>query len=365
MESSLVLFSAYRDRALREKNLSISHLKPMVDNNTILLSHGGGGIQSRELVRTVFETRFRNRALSAMGDSAIVEIPRSKLAFTTDAFVVRPLFFPGGDIGKLAVCGTVNDLAVAGARPLYLSAGFIIEEGLAFSVLERIAESMASAAREAGVVIVAGDTKVVERGKCDGIFVTTSGIGEVFVKQPMTPSRIEAGDWVIINGPIADHGMAIMTAREGLKIGAEIESDCAPLQTLAEGLCRAAPGIRFMRDATRGGLAAVLNEACEGQGFGIEIEEEAILVNDGTMAACELLGIDPLHVANEGKLVAVVPPGSQDAALAAMRSNTFGKRASVIGRVISDNKGRVVLKTQIGTRRIVAMPSGELLPRIC
>ncbi len=278
---------------------------------------------------------------------------------------MRPIFFPGGDIGKLAICGTVNDLAVAGARPLYLTSSFIIEEGFPIEDLEKIAASMAAAARESQVLIVAGDTKVVEKGGCDGIFITTSGVGELFVSQPMIPSRISAGDAILINGPIADHGMAVMTKREGLKIESEIKSDCASLASLAAHLASAVPGIKFMRDATRGGLGAVLCEAAEDANFGIELDEEAIPLREGTLAACELLGIDPLYVANEGKLVAVVPKDDAAVALASMQSHPLGKEASIIGRATEENPGKVLLKTSIGSRRIVAMPSGEQLPRIC
>lgn len=332
---------------------------------TIQLAHGGGGVKSRALIRDIFAKRFANPALDAMGDSAVVEVPRSRLAFTTDAFVVKPLFFPGGDIGKLAICGTVNDLAAAGARPLYLSASFVIEEGFEIASLERIADSMAKTAREAGASIVAGDTKVVEHGGCDGLFISTSGVGELFVSRPMDPARIEPGDAVIINGPVADHGMAIMAAREGLSFTTEIESDCAPLAALAELLAAAVPEVRFMRDATRGGLSAVLNEAVEDRPFGIEIEESRVPLREGTAAACELLGLDPLNVANEGKLVVVVPERSAMFALATMQGHPLGKGSAIIGQATAEEAGRVTLLTSVGTRRLVAMPSGEELPRIC
>lgn len=329
------------------------------------MSHGSGGLQSRELIRDMFVCHFSNPALEQMGDSAIVEIPRACIAFTTDSYVVSPLFFPGGNIGKLAVCGTVNDLAVAGARPIYMSAGFIIEEGFEMSLLKEIVASMAAAAREAGVSIVAGDTKVVERGKCDGVFITTSGVGEVFASKPMLPSRIEPGDAILINGPIADHGMAIMCAREGLSIKTTIESDCAPLGRLAEHLIAAVPETRFMRDATRGGLATVLCEAVEDRPFGIEIDEAKIPLSEGTAAACEILGIDPLYVANEGKLVAFVPSNDADIALATLEAHPLVRGAAIIGRATVENPGKVVLATSIGSRRQVAMLSGDQLPRIC
>lgn len=331
----------------------------------ITMAHGSGGTQSRELIRNIFASHFTNSFLNAMGDSAIIDIPRAHLAFTTDSYVVKPLFFPGGDIGKLAVCGTINDLAVSGARPKYMSAGFIIEEGFEFEMLQRIVSSMASVARECGVAIVAGDTKVVENGGCDSLFINTSGIGELFVRQPMSASRIEAGDAVLINGYIADHGMAVMCAREGLSIKSSIESDCAPLSSLAEHLAAAVPHIRFMRDATRGGLGTVLCEAADGNNIGIEIDDDKIPLREGTAAACEILGIDPLHVANEGKLVAVVPSDSSDLALATMQSHPLGKNASAIGRVTEENAGKVILITSIGSRRLITMLSGEQLPRIC
>ena len=334
-------------------------------SDKILLAHGSGGVQSRELIRKLFAHHFSNPALDILGDSAIVDIPQSQVAFTTDAYVVKPLFFPGGDIGKLAVCGTINDLAAAGARPLFITAGFIIEEGYAISDLEKIVSSMARAARSAGVDIVAGDTKVVERGSCEGMFVTTSGVGQIIAPKPIAPSRIEPGDAILINGPIADHGVAIMTAREGLAIETPIESDCAALNSLTERLISVVPDTKFMRDATRGGLAAVLCEAAQNQGFGIEIDERAIPLREATLAACEILGIDPLHVANEGKLVAFVRTESADTALAALRNHPLGREAAIIGRATKENAGRVNLITALGTSRQILMPSGDLLPRIC
>lgn len=333
--------------------------------NHILLAHGSGGTVMRELIGAIFVRQFANPALEAMGDSAIIDIPRQRLAFTTDSFVVKPLLFPGGDIGKLAVCGTVNDLAAAGARPRYLSASFIIEEGFEIALLERIAVSMAESAREAGVAIVAGDTKVVEHGACDGLFITTAGVGELLVEEPLAPSRIRPGDMILINGPIADHGIAIMASREGLTLQTEIQSDCAPLHGLAQALIAAVPALPFLRDATRGGLAAVLHEAASGQPFGISVEEEAIPLREGTAAACELMGLDPLHVANEGKLVAFVPAPAAAAALAAIRSHPLGRGGSIIGLTTAEDAGRVNLTTRIGTRRLVIPLSGEQLPRIC
>lgn len=331
----------------------------------ILLAHGSGGLRSRDIVRDVFVRYFSNSALNSLGDAAYIELSHSRLAYTTDSFVVRPLIFPGGDIGKLAVCGTINDLSVSGARPLYLTAGFIIEEGLEIELLEKIVRSMAKTANEAGVRIVAGDTKVVEKGGCDKIFINTSGIGEVFTKNPMGTANIRTGDAILINGFIADHGMAIMAAREGLSIDTKIESDCAPLHSLVETLVAAVPDVRFMRDATRGGLATVLCEAVDGENYGIEISEEKIPVREGTAAVAEILGIDPLYAANEGKLVAIVPKECENTALAALKSHPLGKDASTIGHVTGENFGKVTLVTSIGTKRLITMLTGDLLPRIC
>lgn len=331
----------------------------------ITLAHGSGGTKSRDLVRLVFLKHFAGKELSELGDSAIIETGTNRLAFTTDSFVVKPLFFPGGDIGKLAICGTVNDLAVAGARPKSITASFIIEEGTEIELIDKVAASMSAQADEAKVSIVAGDTKVVERGGCDTLFITTAGIGEIITKNPISPSMIRPGDAVIINGPIADHGMAIMSAREGLSLSGTIESDCAPLGKLVEEILVSAPDVRFMRDATRGGLATVLCEAVDGQSFGIEIDEAAISVREPTRAACEILGIDPLYVANEGKLVAIVPSETADFVLRVMRSHKYGSYAALIGRVTKDNPGILIAKTPLGTKRLVTMLSGDQLPRIC
>lgn len=337
----------------------------MDNSNFITLSHGSGGTRSRDLIVNLFTRYFSNPQLNQMGDSAIVEMSKSRLAFTTDAFVVKPIFFAGGDIGKLAVCGTVNDLAVAGARPFYLTASFIIEEGLSIEVLEKIVKSIAETAHDAGVSIVAGDTKVVEKGACDQIFITTSGVGEIISPKSISVSRINVGDVILVNGFIADHGMAIMAAREGLSIETAIESDCAPLNSLTEKLISTVPEIKFMRDATRGGLATVLNEIVERQNFGIEIIEDKIPVREGTFAVCEMLGMDPVYVANEGKFVSVVPEKDRDAALEIMLSHPLGSNAAIIGRVTSDFAGKVRMTTSVGTQRLVPMLSGDQLPRIC
>ena len=337
----------------------------MTNDKYITLAHGSGGTKSHKLVQEVFLDYFSSPYLKSLPDSAIVEIQRAHLAYTTDSYVVKPIFFPGGDIGKLAICGTVNDIAVSGARPLYITCGFIIEEGFEIETLRKIASSMALMSQKIGVQIVAGDTKVVEKGACDGVFINTSGIGEVFASKPMNPKRIEIGDSIIINGAIADHGMAIMCAREELHIDSTIESDCGSLSTLTEHLVAAVPETRFMRDATRGGLATILCETCENRNFGISIDEAKIPVNDNTNVACEMLGIDPLYVANEGKLVAFVPRDKEELALATLQNLDMGNGSCVIGRVTENNSGRVTLKTDIGSERVVSMLSGDQLPRIC
>ncbi|MFO0754750.1 MAG: hydrogenase expression/formation protein HypE [Thermodesulfovibrionales bacterium] len=337
----------------------------MRDGKRILLGHGSGGTLSRQLIRDLFLDAFDNEYLAPLNDQAVLSLPSARIAFTTDSYVVDPLFFPGGDIGKLAVCGTVNDLAVGGAEPLYLSASFILEEGLPFDDLRRIVASMAEAAEQAGVQVVTGDTKVVERGKGDKVFITTAGVGIVGEGISLSPASIRPGDVVIVSGFIGDHGIAVMTRREGMRLEAPVESDCAPLHGLVRSMLAADAGIRAMRDPTRGGLATTLNEFAASSGCGILIDEEAIPVREEVRGACELLGFDPLYLANEGKLVAVVPKGAARSVLAAMRGNPLGAGAAVIGEAVSDPPGRVLLKTSIGSRRIVAMLSGEQLPRIC
>ena len=332
-------------------------------SDVILLAHGAGGRKSADLIRDLFLRYFGNPALNVLGDSAILDIPGPNLAFTTDSFVVDPLFFPGGDIGMLAVCGTVNDLAAAGARPLALSAAFILEEGLDVDTLERIVASMARTASEVGVPIVTGDTKVVPMGSADCIFITTSGIGLPFCAP--RPDRAAAGDAVVLSGTVADHGMAVMTCREGLRFSSEIESDCAPLDTLVASMLEVCPDIHCLRDPTRGGVAASLNEIAVQSGVCIEMNEPAIPVNEDVRVACELLGIDPLHVANEGKMLAVVPEECAGAVVEAMRAHPYGRRSSVIGRVQEGPAGRVHLRTALGSLRILDIPAGDLLPRIC
>ncbi len=329
----------------------------------IQMGHGAGGLLMRRLVADVFARHFDNPALRELDDAAAVELASGQIAFTTDAYVVKPLFFPGGDMGKLAVCGTVNDLAVMGAAPRYLSASFTLEEGLPLATLERVVASMAAAAREAGVEIVCGDTKVVARGEADGIFITTSGVG-VFEGGGPARAPLEAGDAVLLSGTLGDHGVAVMVAREQFKLESTIESDCAPLGGLCAAMREAAPGLKFMRDPTRGGLAAALNEVAAAHGVGVEISEEKIPLDEDVVAVCEILGLDPLLVANEGKVVAVAPAAEAEALVAAMRGHPLGARAAVIGEVVAEPK-RVFVRTAVGGTRILEMPLADQLPRIC
>ncbi|HHL39789.1 MAG TPA: hydrogenase expression/formation protein HypE [Deltaproteobacteria bacterium] len=332
----------------------------------ILLSHGSGGRLSRELVERVFLRHFDNELLAPLDDQAVFGVGASRLAFTTDSYVIDPLFFPGGDIGRLSVCGTVNDLAVGGAEPLYLSAAFIIEEGLELDVLERVVESMAAAARGAGVKVVTGDTKVVERGKGDGLFINTAGVGVVRDGVELSPGRIAPGDRVIVSGALGDHAVAVLTRREGLEMDAPVESDCAPLNGLvAEILDEAGPEVKAMRDPTRGGLATVLNEFAAASGRGVLVREEAVPVREAVRGACEMLGFDPLYLANEGKVVVVAAEEAAERIVGRMRSHELGRDAAVIGEVTAENAGRLIVETCIGNRRIADMLSGEQFPRIC
>jgi len=341
------------------------HVKLM--DKQITLAHGAGGKSSHTLVETLFVREFANPELAALGDSAILSPgPGSaRLAFSTDASVVKPLFFPGGDIGELAVNGTVNDLAMAGARPLWLSASFILEEGLATAELTRVVQSMAAAARRAGVVIATGDTKVVERGKADGLYIATAGVGLLERDIELTPARVRPGDRVIVSGSIGDHGMAIMIARGGLELETDLESDTAPLHELTAALLDATGEVRWLRDPTRGGVATVLTELALAAELGVVLDEAALPIRDEVNGACEILGIDPLYVANEGKLVAVVGPDGVDAALAALRAQPLGREAAVIGTVHADPPGMVLLETSFGGSRVVDMLAGDPLPRIC
>lgn len=333
---------------------------------TVLLAHGSGGQLSHELVQEVFLRHFRNPVLASLDDAATLTLPGTRLAFTTDSYVISPLFFPGGDIGKLAVCGTVNDLAVSGARPLYLSAGFILEEGLPLETLERVVASMAETARAAGVEVVAGDTKVVDHGSADGLFINTAGIGLVPEDLCLTPQNLRPGDVLLVSGTIGDHGMAVMMQREGLAFQSALVSDCAPLNGLIQGVLSACgSAVRCMRDPTRGGLATTLNEWAQAAGVGIEAEEAAIPVREEVRAACEFLGLDPLYVANEGKVLVAVAPEAAERALAALRAHPLGREAARIGRVTEEHPRRVVLRTPFGARRVVEMLAGAQLPRIC
>jgi hydrogenase expression/formation protein HypE len=338
---------------------------PLAAKDTILLGHGSGGKLSAELVRDVFLPAFQNPALSRLDDQAIVSLNGSRIAITTDSFVVKPLFFPGGDIGSLAVHGTVNDLAMGGAQPLFLSAAFIIEEGLSMEVLRRVVGSLQQAADSAGVQVVTGDTKVVEKGSGDGLFINTTGIGLVAEGVEMSANRAQPGDTVLLSGSIGDHGIAILAQREGLEFESAIESDSAALHTLVAEMLRVTRNIRCMRDPTRGGLSSALNEIAAQSQVGIELTERAIPIREEVKGACELLGLDPLYVANEGKLVAIVEPSAAAEVLAAMRRHPLGQQAQMIGRVTDRNPGLVVMRTPLGTTRIVDMLAGDQLPRIC
>jgi len=332
----------------------------------VMLSHGSGGRMMHELIGNLFLRHFSNPILEAQTDSAILSVGADELAFTTDSFVIDPLFFPGGNIGKLAVCGTVNDLAVSGAEPLYLSVSFILEEGFPLRDLELIVESLATEAKKAGVLIVTGDTKVVNKGKCDKVFVNTAGIGRMRPEHRdiSKAQHIKAGDVIIINGTIGDHGMAIMNARESFNFKTTVESDCACLNHLIHDMLDKAK-VKFMRDPTRGGVATVLNELVEKLQLGIEIEEAALPINKGVKAMCEILGFDPLHIANEGKVLIVADEAQAPALLEIMKAHALGKDSVIIGRVVSEHPGKVVLKNQTGGRRIVDSLSGDQLPRIC
>ena len=331
----------------------------------ITLSHGAGGKSSHDLVEGIFLREFSNPLLEPLGDCALLETGSGRLAFTTDSFVVRPLFFPGGDIGELAVNGTVNDLAMAGARPVALSAGFIIEEGLPVSDLERIVASMAAASRAAGVPVATGDTKVVERGNADGLYINTAGVGVIEHDLALGPAAIQPGDLVLVSGPIGDHGMAVMIARGDLELELDLESDTAPLNGLVSALLASGADVRCLRDPTRGGLATVLVELSRAAGVGVTLHETALPIRPGVNGACEILGIDPIYVANEGRLVAVVTAGSADTALAALRADPLGREAAVIAEVVAEPPGLVILETALGGTRVVDMLAGDPLPRIC
>ncbi|UCG63307.1 MAG: hydrogenase expression/formation protein HypE [Candidatus Zixiibacteriota bacterium] len=339
---------------------------PITEHDAIQLSHGAGGKMMNELISKLFVWAFDNPALSKQDDQAVVEIGDQKLSFTTDSFVVDPIFFPGGDIGDLAINGTINDICMNGARPFCLSAGLIIEEGFPLKDLERIVLSMKRAADKAGVTIVTGDTKVVNKGNADKIFINTAGIGLIEHNHDISSCNLKPGDVVIISGTVADHGIAVMSQREGLSFDTPIQSDTVALNTLVEAIVKAAGGdVHAMRDPTRGGLAATLNEFARASEVGIKIREDLIPVKPAVTGACEILGLDPLYVANEGKLVAVVAKQKADSVLKAMQGHELGRDAVVIGEIDSDRPGMVSMMTRIGGQRIVDMPVGEQLPRIC
>ena len=338
---------------------------PLRDYPQIVLGHGSGGRLSADLIQHLFVPLFDNATLAGLNDQAVLQVGETRLAFTTDSFVVQPLFFPGGNIGSLAVHGTINDLAMSGAQPLFISAGYILEEGMAMDDLGNIVTAMANACREAGVQIVTGDTKVVNKGNGDGVFINTSGIGLLPPGVDIRADRAQPGDVVIVSGTVGDHGMAIMSVREGLQFETELQSDSAALHTLVAAMLAVTPDIHCLRDATRGGVAAVLNELAEQSSAGFDLDERAIPVRPAVMAACEMLGMDPMYVANEGKLVAVVPAEHADAVLAAMQAHPLGGEAAIIGQVVAEHPGMVVARTGIGGRRVVDMPLGEILPRIC
>lgn len=342
---------------------------PLPKHEHVLLGHGSGGKMSAELMERMFLPAFRGPGpLEDQATIALRELaatPGSSLAFTTDSFVVRPLFFPGGDIGKLAVHGTINDLAVGGARPLYLAAAFILEEGLALADLARIVGSMRDACRCAGVSLVTGDTKVVDRGKGDQVFITTTGIGVVPEGVHLSIANARPGDRVIVSGTIGDHGIAVMSVREGIEFETVLESDTAPLHDLTRVMLEACPAIRCMRDPTRGGVSSTLNELAAASRVGVRLVESSLPVRAEVRAACEMLGLDPLYVANEGKLIAVVPPDASDSLLNVMRSHPLGRNAAVIGEVTAEHPGVVIMHSLIGGERVVTMLAGEQLPRIC
>lgn len=347
------------------KSLELSCPLPLPAKDQVLLGHGSGGKLSAELIREIFLPAFSNPVLARLDDQAIVSVNGSRLAFTTDSFVVKPLFFPGGDIGSLAVHGTVNDLAMGGAQPLFLSAAFILEEGLSLEVLKRVVASLHRAAAAAGVEVVTGDTKVVEKGSGDGLFINTSGIGLVPEGLRLSADQARPGDRILLSGPIGDHGIAILAQREGLEFESTVQSDSAPLHTLVAAMLEASRDLRCLRDPTRGGLSSASNEIAQQSRVGMELEEAAIPVREEVQGACEMLGLDPLYVANEGKLIAIAAAEAAEPVLQAMRRHPLGSQAQIIGTVTSAHPGLVTLRTTLGTSRIVDMLAGDQLPRIC
>lgn len=331
----------------------------------ILLSHGSGGLKTQKLIREVFQKNLGNAYLQQELDAALIKFSTHKIAFTTDSFVVNPIFFPGGDIGKLAVCGTVNDLAVMGAKPLYLTLGVIIEEGLPVEALDKVICSLGNTAREAGVQIVAGDTKVVEHGACDKIFINTSGIGFVPPNIDLRPTKMLPGDKIIISGPVGNHGIAILAAREGLNFTPPLTSDCTYLNYLIDGVLNISSGIKCMRDPTRGGIATTLNELAQQSGLGIKLYEEVIPIDSQVRGASNMLGLDPLYLANEGKVIIIASPKDAPQVLEEMRKFDIGKNGNIIGEVTDAHPAKVVMETELGTLRVLRMLEGEPLPRIC
>ena len=348
-----------------ESLLTASCPLPISDYKEIVLAHGSGGKLSHQLISKLVLPQFTNELLAPLHDGAVFSLGEGRIAFTTDSYVVSPIFFPGGDIGKLAIHGTVNDLSMCGATPLYLSVGFILEEGMPMEEFWRIVQSMRTAADEAGVRLVTGDTKVVDRGKADKIFINTAGIGIVPEGVQIDPSRARPGDKVLISGPIAVHGISIMSVREGLEFETEIASDTAALNGLVKDLLAACKDVHVLRDPTRGGVTSALTEIAQSAGVGVILQESAIPISEEVKGACEILGLDPLYVANEGKLIAILPAEEAEAGLAALRQDSLGREAAIIGEVTSDHPGFVVLKTRVGGTRVVDMLSGEQLPRIC
>jgi hydrogenase expression/formation protein HypE len=349
----------------RNQSLEFSCPLPFQDYPQVLMAHGGGGRLTQQLLREIFLPAFANPLLDEAHDGAVFEVGSNRLAFTTDSYVVRPLFFPGGDIGTLAVNGTVNDLAMCGARPRWLSAGFIIEEGLPMETLWRVAQSMRRAALAAGVTVVTGDTKVVDKGKGDGVFITTAGVGIVEGPLHIAPSEVQPGDAVLISGDVGRHGMAILSVREGLTFEGPIESDCAPLVSPVRALLDAGIQVHCLRDLTRGGLASALNEIAATARLQIEIEEAAVPVQEAVRGACEMFGLDPLYVANEGRFIALVPAEESGRALALLRGDPYSTGAQRIGQVVAGSPGLVTLRSRIGAERLLDLLSGEQLPRIC
>lgn len=348
-----------------DTELNLSCPIPKSDYDKILLAHGGGGTLSHQLLNKLIFPQFDNEILSQHSDSAVFSIDGKKYAFTTDSYVVQPVFFPGGDIGSLAVNGTINDLCVSGAEPLYLSASFIIEEGFLLEDFWRIILSMKKSCEKAGVKIITGDTKVVDKGKGDKIFINTSGIGLIEEGINISPKNCRLGDFIIINGRIAEHGIAILSAREGLEFSTTIKSDTAPLNSLVKKMFNVSKNIHCMRDPTRGGVSSTLNEIALESQIGILIEEEKIPVSEEVKGACEILGFDPLYIANEGKMIAFVSPSDAERVVNEMKKHDYGKESVIIGRVTEENPGTVLIRTRIGTKRVLDMLSGEQLPRIC